>query len=75
MPLYTFQCENCDHTEEHLISLANRDSTIVVCIECGKAMLRLIDAPVIGKPAFQMSAILDSGKKVPGHFGKEAKKK
>lgn len=44
------------------------------CPDCQVAMVRVFGAPVIGKPAFQMKAILSTGEKIGGHFGKAAKR-
>lgn len=54
--------------------MSDRDTTEVMCPECGEVMVRAIDAPVIGKSEFQMHAILGNGRHVPGHFGKSAKR-
>ena len=75
MPIYTFECDSCDHRQEEILPLEKRDSSEVQCEICGNVMIRLIDAHTIGKPAFQMGAVLNSGEKVPGHFGKFARKK
>ena len=73
MPLYTYEC-SCGAQEEHLLSVSARDSNLK-CVSCGSLMHRLIDAPVIGKPAYQMKVVLGSGEHVAGHFGKDAKRK
>jgi hypothetical protein len=38
-------------------------------------MQRVVDLPMLGKPAYQMQAVLSDGRHIPGHFGKMAKKR
>ena len=75
MPIYTFECTDCEAKEEHLVALKERDRESFLCSECGEPMKRLIDAPTLGKPAYQMGAVMGNGERVAGHFGKFAKKK
>lgn len=75
MPLYTFECTDCEEREEHLVNIEERDTESHLCSLCGEPMRRVMDAPKIGKPAFQMGAVMDSGERIAGHFGKAAKKK
>jgi len=75
MPLYTFECPDCDFREETLATYAELETIKISCPKCCTFMKRIIDAPVIGKPAFQMGAVMDNGERIAGHFGKSAKKR
>jgi putative FmdB family regulatory protein len=77
MPLYTYECPECGYKEEMLLSVEELETANFPCVKsgCGKKMRKIMDAPNIGKPGFQMQAILESGERVSGHFGKSAKKK
>ena len=68
-------CSSCGKEEEHLVSLEARNTEQIKCSECGELMVRGVDAPVIGKSAYQMKAVMSDGSHVSGHFGKAAKKK
>lgn len=74
MPLYTFACTECDFTDEYFLTMAERNSVGLLCDQCGGVLKRVVDKPVIGKPAYQMQAVMASGEHIPGHFGKMAKK-
>ena len=73
MPIYTFRCSKCKISEEHIVKMADRDQKIILCGICAERMARQIDAPVIGKPGFQMHAITEGGRKIAGEFGQAAK--
>jgi putative FmdB family regulatory protein len=75
MPIYTFRCPECEFEEETLLSHRELDKAKFSCPKCCTFMQRIIDAPTIGKSAYQMGAILSSGEHVSGHFGKYAKRK
>lgn len=75
MPLYTYECKECKCREENLVSIQDRDTASFLCPECGDETIRVVDAPVIGKPGYQMKAVMGNGEHVPGHFGKSARKK
>lgn len=73
MPIYTYECETCKVKEEHIVKMEERDSKKILCGICARKMKRLMDLPTIGKPGYQMQAVLSDGSKVKGHFGKAAK--
>lgn len=75
MPIYTYKCLGCGYREEALLPLSERDNPDFCCDKCGDQMRRIMDVPNIGKPAYQMQAITDNGRHIPGHFGKSARKK
>lgn len=75
MPLYTYVCLDCCQESEELLSFDETKTTVIECPDCGKPMTKGVDMPIIGKPTFQCAAVLDNGQKIPGHFGKSAKKK
>jgi len=81
MPLYNYKCsdEDCAHEQEELMSVEENEKAknmdLVLCEECGAVCLIIPTAPNIGKPGYQMKAVLGSGEHIPGHFGKAAKKK
>ena len=70
MPLYTFRCP-CGFEEERMLKIVERDSEFD-CPSCGEPMARVLEAPKLGKPAYQMQAVLGTGQHVKGHFGKTA---
>jgi hypothetical protein len=81
MPIYTYKCNRCDRISEDLVMYSARDAPRF-CKQlqddegiCGGLLVRGLDCPTIGKPEHQTAAILDSGAKIKGHFGKEAKRK
>ena len=75
MPLYTFKCHDCDFEEDSIISMSERDTVQISCPKCGTFMKRMMNAPTIGRPAYQMGAVMGSGEHIAGHFGKDAGKK
>lgn len=70
MPMYTFRCA-CGLEEERMLEISERDSEFD-CPNCGEPMARVLEAPKLGRPRYQMQAVLGSGEHVPGHFGKTA---
>jgi len=42
MPIYEYQCKNCDHTFEQI--LLNSDSPPQSCPECGQSVEKLMSA-------------------------------
>lgn len=70
MPLYVFECA-CGHRSEIFLEIEKRNTT-QKCEKCRKIMGRVIGAPAIHSEPYQMKAILGSGEKISGHFGKEA---
>lgn len=78
--LYDFECEVCGVLEERNVPYEERNDQ--ECAECGNVMrLGWRKAPGVGKPGHQTHAVFAdpvTGKtvaSVPGHFGKEAKRK
>lgn len=82
MPIYTYKCNRCGLVDEDLVIYQARDAPRF-CKSlrddggvCGGLLQRDgLDCPTIGKPEHQTAAILGSGAKVKGHFGKEAKRR
>ena len=83
MPIYTYDCPKCGQASEHLTSYAERDNPRAcetpgadLATLCGGALVRHgVELFTHGQPSFQTHAILESGKKVAGQFGKAARKK
>ncbi len=77
MPLFTYTCDKCGSIQEHLAALKNRDGPGMVCPgACGGRLKRQgVEQFVEGKPSFQGGAVLSNGKKIAGHFGKDARRK
>ena len=74
MPLYTYHCEKCGYEEEEIVPYEERDTVLVMCHKCSKAMKRGIDGAKLGSPAYQMQAVMNDGSHVKGHFNKDAKR-
>lgn len=88
MPIYTYRCRQCGIIEEHVVSYQDRDARMIHegpngwdpphgKEVCGGVMEREegLESPTVGKPSFEGGAILESGAKVAGSFGKSARKK
>lgn len=85
MPIFTYRCRQCGMPVEMIVLYAERDAQHYQHDgpdydgkeRCGGKLERNLglEKPTIGKPAFQMKALLGSGAKVKGHFNKEAKRK
>lgn len=45
MPTYTFQCNNCESVEEHMLTISKRDTTKLKCKNCGNRLVRSTDVP------------------------------
>jgi hypothetical protein len=74
MPLYAFRCE-CGFSDEYFLQMSKRNTVVLLCEQCGRTMQRVVGLPMLGKPAYQMQAVLSDGRHIPGHFGKMAKKR
>ena len=73
MPIYTYQCSSCGTQTDHLTSYLARDAEWFGCEKCGLRTERVkVQGWTMGKPAYQMQAVLGSGAHVKGHFGKDA---
>ena len=53
MPLYEFECEDCEHREEVLLGV-NEVTDIQVCPECGEDMHRIFSMTKIGQGSPEM---------------------
>ena len=75
MPLFEYICDKCGNREEHLVKAKEKDDELR-CESCdeGAMMRRLLAKIQIGKPVYQVQAVLGSGAHVKGHFGKDAKR-
>lgn len=73
MPMYSYECSKCAVERELIVSYEERNHPHK-CSACGTPMERLLDAPKLGKPAYQMKAVMGNGEHVKGHFGKTAKR-
>lgn len=84
MPMYTYRCRQCGMEVEEIVKYEERDAFRqhegpdgFGKERCGGALERNegLERTHVGESAYQMQAILSSGAKVKGHFGKEAKRK
>lgn len=73
MPLYTYTCGTCETAQEHRVRYDDRDDTRL-CPCGGQMQRRGLETFTIGQPAYQMAGITSDGTKVPGHFGRDAKR-
>jgi len=74
MPLYTFICNKCEGEFERIEK--HEDLRKVFACECGGELRwRGCEDIKVGRPGYQMAAVTSTGAKIPGHFGKEARKK
>ena len=75
MPFFDYECE-CGWAGSRLVHVEDRDDQW--CAWCD-ARLKREEIAVTGPPAtrgaYQLQGIFQGGRKVPGHFGKEAKRK
>ena len=73
MPMYTWECKKCKKEFEHIVKYEDKDNTFLC--GCGGVQKRVgVECFKLGKPAYQMKAVLRNGEHVRGHFGKEAKR-
>lgn len=70
LPIYQYECD-CGWEEEVIRSIADRDKSIY-CDLCHLLMRRVISLSNFHGEVFQTKAILNDGRKIPGHFGKSA---
>jgi len=71
VPLYTYHCKRCSTAVELAVKFDKRDEQR--CAHCRGALERSgVESFAIGKPRFQMKAVLADGRRVKGHFGKAA---
>lgn len=82
MPMYTYWCRQCGMEVEQIVKYEDRDDQSFQhegpdgCGKerCGGKLERDegLERTNIGEAAYQMKAILNTGAKVKGHFGKSA---
>lgn len=77
MPMYTYKCAHCGAEAEHVVKYDERDAERCCDVEdCpGKLVRAGVELTRLGKPAYQMQAVLGDGRHVRGHFGRYAKGK
>jgi len=88
MPLYSYRCRQCGELLEQVVSYRDRDKFIQhdgpngdagpgYKSVCGGELIRKegLEMPTIARETYQCKAILGNGAHIPGHFGKEAKRK
>lgn len=70
MPIYTYDCTKCEARDiESIATYARRDDPLQ-CAACDAPLKRQgCEVFALGKPAYQMKAIMRDGSKVKGHFG------
>jgi len=72
MPIFTYECKKCGMAVERIVNRSDRD-TPSPHDDCGGMLAWAgLDCPTVGKPGYQMKAILGNGAHIDGHFGKEA---
>lgn len=72
MPLFDFECCRCEAVEEHFLNTSG-EGVPAKHEGCGGDLRRAgVQAFQIGKPSFVPGAILATGEKIPGHFGRDA---
>ena len=76
MPVYDYECRGCDWAGE-ILHVRYDDRADQRCPNCRKKLGSpvLVTAPKVGKPGFQMGAVLRNGQHLNGHFGKESKRR
>lgn len=74
MPMYTYECPHCGAQAEHIVKYDERDNERCCAVEdCpGKLVRAGVERVVLGKPSYQMKAVMSDGTHVSGHFGKSA---
>lgn len=75
MPIFTYTCAKCDAVVEQIVSFKDRDEprSHDGCMG-GLVRNTAPELPTLGKPSFQPGVVLGNGKKLAGHFGKDARK-
>lgn len=75
MPIYTYDCAECERVVDVLVSYQDRDGEHA-CSVCGGSLVRHgVSGFQLGKSAYQMQAVLANGDHIKGHFGKDAKRR
>lgn len=75
MPVYTYDCDNCARVVDVIVSYADRDGTHLCSVCKGELIRRGVSGFRLGKPRYQMAAVLPNGDHIPGHFGKDASRR
>lgn len=76
MPLYTYDCPRCGCEADRVVKYEERDNGLFECEGCSSTLRRRkVSGFTMGKPAYQMQAVLSSGAHIKGHFGKDAPRK
>ena len=75
MPIWVYDCERCGAEVENICSFEKRDDPLTHEDCGGKLVRRGVQPFTTGKESFQGGAILSNGQKIPGHWGKSARKK
>jgi hypothetical protein len=87
VPIYSYRCRQCGLIEEHVVKYADRDKFMQhegpngdegpgYKSVCGGTLERQgVELFRAAKENYQCQAILANGAHIPGHFGKEAKRK
>ncbi len=75
MPIFEYTCTKCGSDQEHLVSYADRDKLKCAGACGGKLERHEVHQVIEGKPSFQGGAVLADGRRIKGHFGRDARKK
>lgn len=72
--MFTYACTTCGNVSEQIVKYDDRDKQICDIPDCNGQLARGGPEKVtLGKPAYQMKAVMRNGEHVRGHFGKSAK--
>lgn len=75
MPLYTYVCAKCGAQVELIVSIASRDNQWLHN-GCGGSLGRAgVELFRVGPGSYVPGAVTSKGELIPGHFGKEARRK
>lgn len=75
MPIYEMKCGKCKEAIDVVCKFDDRDAQ--THDDCGGKLKPLEgrSAPILGKPRYQMKAVMADGSHVKGHFHKAARLK
>jgi putative FmdB family regulatory protein len=75
MPLYTYVCAECGAQVELMVRIASRDDRWEHS-GCGGVLKREgVERFTVGPPSYVPGAVTSKGELIPGHFGKDARRK
>lgn len=80
MPIYEYICDGCGEKLIMFSSIEKRDDTCAhdeqePGAECsGRLVRQKVSQVTVGKPGYQMGAVMSDGSIVKGHFGKDARR-